>query len=741
MQQSPVSAGATVILFTCCWYISSSKNAVATQLLFHDRLSSNSASESLHSKGGPIATATILTTLQLFCGLCLSKPLTCVLRAKADSAPNAPSGESTSKVYIFCAGMLHFSGCLLTNFAFAYGSASLVQVVKLLEPIETFILATFVGALLHGLSSAAAPGLNKVVAIFFIVAGTYQLLAQSSKITVESLSHPAIAFTLISGLLMSSHNVLYKTTHRAVQSTKSTECDVKRRGSADDDDSTLLSCQPPSSAGLKPITSPSSSTPRSIWRDAARKGLENFGVMTGAACVPGAAALVAVLLASQSDWKDVALILKIGKAAIAFHGMFHIFSITVLSMLAAESHSLLNVGKRIFNVLVAFLYFGDPVGLRGTIGLALAGIGGLVYALPPQIPAWCIAMTRHPDSWTLRSKQCLGLAVVVTWFATVNLRDSFRSNKHRELLSTATFLSKMDQPLVVTNDTGCQVAFRDGRYRLCNFPAYETNFGDIMGPAIVKRIIAHHFQCDADHIPVETVWNRTSGRRQYRCLVILGSIMHMVQPGDDVWTTGINPSRQGDNVERLVRYHTVRGPKTRKFLTDRGATVNSTHVGDSGTIIKLFFPEISERISDGIPCVVPHFNDHVYVSKQLELLVAEKKIRILNVLDPWKDVVAAISRCRTVASSSLHGLVVADAIGVPNMWFQFPTGEVIKWEGHFKYLDYFLSVGRSTQEPEQTIDSVFKFEKYDDPPSAETIDKVSRGLLASFPYWLFSSRH
>eukprot|EP01068_Selenidium_serpulae_P011481 Selendium_serpulae@DN5669_c0_g1_i3.p1 len=734
MQQSPVSAGATVILFTCCWYISSSKNAVATQLLFHDRLSSNSASESLHSKGGPIATATILTTLQLFCGLCLSKPLTCVLRAKADSAPNAPSGESTSKVYIFCAGMLHFSGCLLTNFAFAYGSASLVQVVKLLEPIETFILATFVGALLHGLSSAAAPGLNKVVAIFFIVAGTYQLLAQSSKITVESLSHPAIAFTLISGLLMSSHNVLYKTTHRAVQSTKSTECDVKRRGSADDDDSTLLSCQPPSSAGLKPITSPSSSTPRSIWRDAARKGLENFGVMTGAACVPGAAALVAVLLASQSDWKDVALILKIGKAAIAFHGMFHIFSITVLSMLAAESHSLLNVGKRIFNVLVAFLYFGDPVGLRGTIGLALAGIGGLVYALPPQIPAWCIAMTRHPDSWTLRSKQCLGLAVVVTWFATVNLRDSFRSNKHRELLSTATFLSKMDQPLVVTNDTGCQVAFRDGRYRLCNFPAYETNFGDIMGPAIVKRIIAHHFQCDADHIPTETV-ERT--QQQYRCLVTLGTIIQMVQPGDDVWCAGLVPAflAPEGRIETNAQYHTVRGPKTRKYLTDRGATVNSTHVGDAGTMIKLFFPEITERISDGIPCFLPHFHDH---KKALNSFGNDMKIRILNVLDPWKDVVAAISRCRTVASSSLHGLVVADAIGVPNMWFQFP-GVVEKQR--FKYLDYFLSVGRSTQEPEQTIDSVFKFEKYDDPPSAETIDKVSRGLLASFPYWLFSSRH
>lgn len=56
--------------------------------------------------------------------------------------------------------------------------------------------------------------------------------------------------------------------------------------------------------------------------------------------------------------------------------------------------------------------------------------------------------------------------------------------------------------------------------------------------------------------------------------------------------------------------------------------------------------------------------------------------------DPWA-VVTAIASCEAVISQSLHGLIVADALGVPNVWVA-PSGDMVG--GRFKFDDYFSTI-------------------------------------------------
>lgn len=59
-------------------------------------------------------------------------------------------------------------------------------------------------------------------------------------------------------------------------------------------------------------------------------------------------------------------------------------------------------------------------------------------------------------------------------------------------------------------------------------------------------------------------------------------------------------------------------------------------------------------------------------------------------LDPMSDaetIIASAARCQRIVSSSLHGLILADALGIPNMWDPYPPVPA------FKFHDYASAYG------------------------------------------------
>ena len=70
------------------------------------------------------------------------------------------------------------------------------------------------------------------------------------------------------------------------------------------------------------------------------------------------------------------------------------------------------------------------------------------------------------------------------------------------------------------------------------------------------------------------------------------------------------------------------------------------------------------------------------------------QLQLIDIQDPIETVIDRIASCDCIASSSLHGLIVSHAYGVPAVWIKFrdlPSGDDVKFH------DYYLSLGLTRQ--------------------------------------------
>ena len=178
-----------VITATLIWYYSSSRNSIASQKLLY-------CEDGRGTGGGPCsvpaaaAMGLLLTSLELAVGSVFAL----LARGRVCLRPSVIEGS------------LHFAGTLCTNCGFALGGASLVQVVKLLEPIETLILTAALSAISSGRVSVSFP---EIVSVLTVIGGASLLLVGR---TGNGTAFPwaSFAFALASGVCMTARNVWVK---------------------------------------------------------------------------------------------------------------------------------------------------------------------------------------------------------------------------------------------------------------------------------------------------------------------------------------------------------------------------------------------------------------------------------------------------------------------------------------------------------------------------------------------------
>lgn len=207
----------------------------------------------------------------------------------------------------------------------------------------------------------------------------------------------------------------------------------------------------------------------------------------------------------------------------------------------------------------------------------------------------------------------------------------------------------------------------------------HSNWGDDINWFFLKEVI------DGKLIPYNhSILTRKFKRNNY---VVIGSTIDLLADDNSiVWGAGII-SGETDKLPAIKEFRAVRGPLTRAKLLKMGYDCPEVY-GDPALLLPLYYnPAVRKRYRLGI---IPHFSDMTAVRKMFHNRSDVNIIDLRNYSD-WKDVLDTILSCETIASSSLHGLIVGYAYNIPNVWVEFKDGEK---RDRFKYDDFFSSIGK-----------------------------------------------
>jgi len=222
----------------------------------------------------------------------------------------------------------------------------------------------------------------------------------------------------------------------------------------------------------------------------------------------------------------------------------------------------------------------------------------------------------------------------------------------------------------------------------------KPNFGDQISPVIVDALL----DSKISRVP----WTENGEAVK---MSAVGSVIHSLRPETQVWGSGI---MNQDVPSDKLKVHAVRGPKTRKFLLECGYSEEQVPevYGDPALLLpEIYTPKVLPWTSD-MWVVIPHHSclDSAHRRNYWGNLTAEDfqdwelfGYRIVFPNEPWQDVVDAIANAKGVISESLHGLILADAYGVPNVWWKNGEEGLAGHAGNFKFQDYFESVGQTDQ--------------------------------------------
>ena len=149
------------------------------------------------------------------------------------------------------------------------------------------------------------------------------------------------------------------------------------------------------------------------------------------------------------------------------------------------------------------------------------------------------------------------------------------------------------------------------------------------------------------------------------------------------------------NINKPRKVLAVRGPLTRQCLLDNDIQCPEIY-GDPALLFPLFYqPKTSIRKYQlGIIC---HYSELKKREIPKPLSVSEKEILFINIsqYSKWTDFIDQICSCQCIISSSLHGIIIADAYKVPNIWTSFSNNK--SKDNEFKFQDYFLSVNKTNE--------------------------------------------
>lgn len=254
----------------------------------------------------------------------------------------------------------------------------------------------------------------------------------------------------------------------------------------------------------------------------------------------------------------------------------------------------------------------------------------------------------------------------------------------------------------------------------------SINFGDELTKDIIERVFK----------------KKTEVHNQIDCkfdMLGVGSLIHFFNDITDyktyVWGSGLIDD-QVQSINPNFIFKACRGQYTRSKLPEVYHTIP---LGDPGLLCNLIYTNQVER-TDMIG-VIPHLRDEG--SNYLNDIIRKHPeiFKIIPVAQAPEEVADAIKSCKLILSSSLHGLIVSDSFGVPNIHLMLSDNLTSPHHlrgGEYKFRDYYSGIGKKYTNFNPRHDDLLDTKGYEKiirnyKPLAN-LKEIQTSLIKSFPY-------
>lgn len=202
---------------------------------------------------------------------------------------------------------------------------------------------------------------------------------------------------------------------------------------------------------------------------------------------------------------------------------------------------------------------------------------------------------------------------------------------------------------------------------------FVKNFGDLLSPLIISLLSGQNIR------------HTTSSNK----LLALGSIFFALSDKDIVWGSGFLNAKhiQYALACQDVNYLAVRGPETRQLLMRHNISCPEIY-GDPAILLpRLIANDIKKKYTIGI---VPHFSQYQYFKK----IIKSGDVNVIDVENTLSEVMRNILSCEIILSTSLHGIIVAEAYKIPALLITLERHDLFKFEDYFHSTNRELSLGQ-----------------------------------------------
>ena len=197
----------------------------------------------------------------------------------------------------------------------------------------------------------------------------------------------------------------------------------------------------------------------------------------------------------------------------------------------------------------------------------------------------------------------------------------------------------------------------------------EINVGDILNPYLIEKIFN------------KKVIKRQKGYSPH--VLAIGSVMHDANENSYIWGSGFISKTDLPKELDANKIKAVRGKESVKALKEYyNISIPNIALGDPAVLMPLYYKSkaVNKKYKVGI---VPHYID---IEKIPLIIRNNEHIKIIDVQQDPEDFIDDISECDAILSSSLHGLILADAYHIPNKWIVLSDRLI---GGSFKFTDYY----------------------------------------------------